>query len=105
MNKYIKTLINANKDANTQIALLEETIADYIIATDKHKANFGNLCIALKGFRMVAEATEAMLINEDVVRSDSGEFYQKIKEETIVPPTTEGAGSDFDADANGIDKK
>lgn len=80
MNPYIKTLIDVNKNATEQIAVLQETISNYAIGTDKDKANFGNLCVAVRGFRMVAEATEAMLINEDVLKAENGEFYQKIKE-------------------------
>lgn len=77
MTEYIKTLINCNKEAVENIAVLEQTIANYPVVGDKAKANYGNLCIALHGFRMVAQATECMLINEDVVKSD-GEYYQKV---------------------------
>ena len=96
--EFIKNLITINKDADASIANIEADIQAFKIDNDKDKANFGNLCVMLRGYRMVADATEAMLINEDVLRSDDGEFYQKI-EDDVVPPTTEDkAGSDYDVD-------
>lgn len=79
---YIKSLIIENKDANTKIKLLEHKISTYVIKDEKSKANYGNLIIVLKGFRMIAEATECMLINEDVLKTENGEFYEKIKTDT-----------------------
>ena len=35
----------------------------------------------LNGFRNIANASEAMLINEEVLKDDNGDFYQKIKDE------------------------
>ena len=96
--EFIKNLITINKDSNASIVNIEADIQAFKISNDKDKANFGNLCVMLRGYRMVADATEAMLINENVLRSDDGEFYQKI-EDDIVPPSTQGkAGSDYDAD-------
>lgn len=80
INKYVKNLIDCNKLANENISELEELINVIEINNDKDKANFGNLCVALRGFRMVSDATEAMLINENVLKSSTGEFYQKIEE-------------------------
>lgn len=79
MNDYIKTLINVNKDATKNIAALESTIQNIIVTTEKDKVNFGNLCIALKGFRMVSEATECLLVNENVLKTEDNEFYSKIE--------------------------
>lgn len=79
MNDYIKTLINVNKDANKNIAALESTIQNITVTTEKDKVNFGNLCIALKGFRMVSEATECLLVNENVLKTEDDEFYAKIE--------------------------
>ena len=94
----IKAIIGVNKLACENIASLQDAINNAEILNDKDKANFGNLCVALRGFRMVADATEAMLINENVLKSEDGEFYQKI-EDDVVPPTTEGKpGSDLDTD-------
>ena len=84
MNDYIKTLINVNKDATKNIAALESTIQNITVTTEKDKVNFGNLCIALKGFRMVSEATECLLINENVLKTEDDEFYVKV--ETEVKP-------------------
>lgn len=79
MNDYIKTLINVNKDATKNIEALESTIQNIIVTTEKDKVNFGNLCIALKGFRMVSEATECLLVNENVLKTEDNEFYSKIE--------------------------
>lgn len=81
MNEYIKTLINVNKDANKNIAALESTIQNITVTTEKDKVNFGNLCIALKGFRMVSEATECLLVNENVLKTEDNEFYVKVDTE------------------------
>ena len=78
MNDYIKTLINANKNAAKNIAALESTIQNITVTTEKDKVNFGNLCIALKGFRMVSEATECLLVNENVLKTEDNEFYVKV---------------------------
>lgn len=101
VNNYIKNLIAINKTSNDSIASLEEVVSEMEIKNDKDKANFGNLCLILKANRIIAEATEAMLINENVLQDDNGNYYQKIEDEPIVPPTTEGKpGSDFDNDTN-----
>lgn len=81
MNDYIKTLINVNKDANKNIDALESTIQNITVTTEKDKVNFGNLCIALKGFRMVSEATECLLVNENVLKTEDNEFYIKVDTE------------------------
>ena len=81
MNDYIKTLINVNKEATKNIAALESTIQNIKVTTEKDKVNFGNLCIALKGFRMVSEATECLLVNENVLKTEDNEFYVKVDTE------------------------
>ena len=81
MNDYIKTLINVNKDATKNIDALESTIQNITVTTEKDKVNFGNLCIALKGFRMVSEATECLLVNENVLKTEDNEFYVKVETE------------------------
>lgn len=96
----IKKLIDVNKYACDNIAGLEDALQNAEVVDEKSKVNFGNLCVALRGFRMVADATEAILINENVLKGDDGNFYQKVEEE--VPTTAEGPGSDFDVDAQKI---
>ena len=81
MNAYIKNLIDVNNEATKNIAALESTIQNMNITTEKDKVNFGNLCIALKGFRMVSEATECLLINENVLKTEDNEFYVKVNTE------------------------
>ncbi len=81
MNAYIKNLIDVNNEATKNIAALESTIQNMNITTEKDKVNFGNLCIALKGFRMVSEATECLLRNENVLKTEDNEFYVKVNTE------------------------
>ena len=81
MNEYIKSLINLNKDVTNHIASLESAIQNIKVTTEKDKINFGNLCIALRGFRMVSEATECLLINENVLKTEDNEFYIKVDTE------------------------
>lgn len=81
MNEYIKTLIEANKNAVSNIAILEATVRDYPVTDEKSKTNFGNLCILLNGYRNVAKATDCLLINENVLKDNDGNYYQKIEDE------------------------
>jgi hypothetical protein len=80
--EFIKNLIEINKDANASIANLEVDAQAIEIKNDKDKANFGNICVMLRGYRMVADASEAMLINENVLKGDDG-FYQKIEDTEV----------------------
>ena len=79
--EFIKNLIDINNDANASIANLEADAKAIKIENDKDKANFGNICVMLRGYRMVADASEAMLINENVLKTDDGDFYQKIEDD------------------------
>ena len=81
VNEYVKNLIDINKIANGIIPQLEGFIKAISVTNDKEKADFGNACIMLNGFRNIANASEAMLINEEVLKDDNGDFYQKIKDE------------------------
>ena len=81
MDMYIKNLIDVNNEATKNIAALESTIQNMNITTEKDKVDFGNLCIALKGFRMVSEATECLLRNENVLKTEDNEFYVKVNTE------------------------
>lgn len=85
MNDYIKTLVEANRDAVSNIAILEATVKDYPVTDEKSKTNFGNLYILLNGYRNVAKATECLLINENVLKDDDGNYYQKIEDEEEAP--------------------
>ena len=87
--EFIKNLIDINNDANASIANLENDAKAIKIENDKDKANFGNICVMLRGYRMVADASEAMLINENVLKTDDGEFYQKIEDEEETVETSD----------------
>ena len=86
MDMNVKGLIKINKFANENISQLENLCADIKIEGDKDKANFGNACVALRGFRMVADATEAMLVNENVLQDEDGNFYQKVEDKEAPAP-------------------
>lgn len=79
MNSYIKNLLETNEQATAAIKCLETTINSIEIKTEKDKANFGNLCIVLKGYRMVAEGTECLLRNENIIKTNDAEYYAKIE--------------------------
>lgn len=79
--KFIKNLIDINEDANKSIVNLEADAQAIEIKDDKDKATFGNICVMLRGYRMIADASEAMLINENVLKGEDGAFYQKIEDE------------------------
>ena len=81
MNEFIKNLINVNKEATKNIVALESVIQNIKVTTEKDKANFGNLCIVLKGFRMVSEGTECLLRNDNVLKTEDNEFYIKVDTE------------------------
>ena len=81
MNKFIKNLISVNKEATKNIIALESAIQNIKVTTEKDKANFGNLCIVLKGFRMVSEGTECLLRNDNVLKTEDNEFYVKVDTE------------------------
>ena len=81
MNEFIKNLISVNKEATKNIIALESVIQNIKVTTEKDKANFGNLCIVLKGFRMVSEGTECLLKNENVLKTEDNEFYVKVDTE------------------------
>lgn len=85
VDNFIKNLITVNKDAVGSIANLETDVQNFKVKSEKDKATFGNLCVMLRGFRMVADATEAMLINENVLRGKNGEFYSKVDLEEEQP--------------------
>ena len=81
MNNYIKNLIQVNKTSKETIASLEEVVTNIKIENDKDKANFGNMCLILKANRIIAEASEAMLVNDNVLQDEDGNYYQKIEDE------------------------
>lgn len=103
---FIKNLIDVNKDATASIVNLEADVRVIEIKNDKDKANFGNLCVMLRGYRMIADASEAMLINENVLKNDNGDFYQKIEDEPDNEPqdTPVGPQDTFEGVGNNANK-
>lgn len=93
MNNYIKTLIEANADAVANIEILENVVKEFPVKDEKTKTNFGNLCILLNGYRNIANATECLLINEDVLKDDDGNYYEKINpDEDIAVKESDNTG-------------
>lgn len=80
----MKEIIEINKLATEYCKKLEATIAEFAPSDNlaKDKADFGNIIVMLKGFRMIKEASEALLYNNDILKSPSGEFYAKIEDES-----------------------
>ena len=94
---YRNFIINQHNNAVRNINDLEKTCANCKITDDKSKAQFGNFCITLKGYRLIADATEAILMNEDILKGEDGCFYEKV-ENTVRVPENSANGSDFDKD-------
>ena len=98
MNKTSRNfIINQHNNAIFNINQLEHTCANFKVTDEKTKTQFGNFCIALHGYRMVADATEAILMNEDILKGDDGCFYEKVDTNIRVPENS-GTGSDIDND-------
>lgn len=81
MDNYIKALIDINKFAVGNIKIFEDYCRTTNVSDEKAKADFGNACICLHGFRDVADATESMLINAGVFKDDNNNFFEKIDTE------------------------
>lgn len=98
MNKKSRDfIINQHNNAIFNIDELETTCAEFKVTDDKTKAQFGNFCVALRGYHMIADATEAILINEDILKGEDGCFYEKVNT-TVRVPENSCKGSDFDND-------
>ena len=95
--KYRNFIINQHNSAVLNINELEKACANYKVTDDKSKAQFGNFCIALKGYRLVADATEAILMNEDIFKGEDDCFYEKI-EDTVKVPENFAKSNCFDKD-------
>ena len=78
MDKILRDIIKENKHAVENVEELKIAINDFEGCDKKGNVTFGNLCILLKGYRMIAEATECILINKGIVKDDNGNFYEKV---------------------------
>lgn len=96
-NKSMNFIIAQHNNAILNIAELEKSCDNINVVDDKTKAQFGNLCVALHGYRMVADATEAILMNEDILKGEDGCFYKKVEESVRVPENS-SKGADCDVD-------
>lgn len=87
MNVFLKTLAQRNKDAKEIISNLEDYVKE--LANDKscNKVEFANTCLALRGYRLVADATDALLVNEGIVIGNDGSYYEKVNIEDETPST------------------
>lgn len=79
MELNIATLIKENRNARETITSLEMTVRE-LTNSEVKNIDFANVCIALKGYRIVEEATAAILINAGVLISGDSRYYSEIDE-------------------------
>lgn len=85
MKMNIKKIIEVNNFVDNEIQALREIIANSKFETEKDRITLGNIWTAFTGFRLVGDALEGLLANEDVVVTVSGNYYQKIDSNTPEP--------------------
>ena len=78
MNEYIKCLIKLNKDSINNITILENILKTVNTETPNGKVEFGYLCVVLESLRTIAFRTEHLLNNNDIIKTEEGDFYSKI---------------------------
>lgn len=80
----VKNFINEAKYVKESINSLE-TIIQELTNEDFNKVDYANLCLCLHGFRSVADALDALLLNRNVLPAPNGEYYQKVEDENENP--------------------
>ena len=82
MDKMVKNIIKEIKEVSAKRSNLEDLLVNYShVETDDHDkdlTNFGNLSIAVHGYKMVETALKCIVLNEGYVEGSDGEFYEKI---------------------------
>lgn len=79
MELNIAALIKENRNARENIISLEMTVRN-LANTQIKNVDFANVCIALKGYRIVEEATAAILVNAGVLITDDNRYFSEIEE-------------------------
>lgn len=85
MKMNIKKIIEVNNFVDNEIQALREIIANSKFETEKDRINLGNFWTAFTGFRLVSDAVEGLLANEDVVVTVDGNYYRKIDSSALEP--------------------
>ena len=82
MDKMVKNIIKEIKEVSAKRNNLEDLLVNYShVETDDHEkdlTNFGNLSIAVHGYKMVETALRCIVLNEGYIEDNDGEFYEKI---------------------------
>ena len=82
MDKMVKNIIKEIKEVSAKRSNLEDLLVNYShVETDDHEkdlTNFGNLSIAVHGYKMVETALRCIVLNEGYIEDNDGEFYEKI---------------------------
>jgi hypothetical protein len=82
MDKMIKNIVKEIKAVSAKRSNLEDLLVNYShVETKDHEkdlTNFGNLSIAVHGYKMVETALRCIVLNEGFIEDNDGEFYEKI---------------------------
>ena len=82
MDKMVKNIVKEIKEVSAKRSNLEDLLLNYShVETDDHEkdlTNFGNLSIAVHGYKMVETALRCIVLNEGYIEDNDGEFYEKI---------------------------
>ena len=82
MDKMVKNSVKEIKEVSAKRSNLEDLLINYShVETDDHEkdlTNFGNLSIAVHGYKMVETALRCIVLNEGYIEDNDGEFYEKI---------------------------
>ena len=82
MDKMVKNIVKEIKEVSAKRNNLEDLLVNYShVETNDHEknlTNFGNLSIAVHGYKMVETALRCIVLNEGYIEDNNGEFYEKI---------------------------
>lgn len=98
MNKMVKNIVKEIKEVSAKRSNLEDLLVNYShVETDDHEkdlTNFGNLSIAVHGYKMVETALRCIVLNEGYIEDNDGEFYEKINVDDDTEETSTDASGD-----------
>lgn len=99
MDKMVKNIVKEIKEISAKRSNLEDLLVNYShVETDDHEkdlTNFGNLSIAVHGYKMVETALRCIVLNEGYIEDNDGEFYEKIN---VDDDNTEETSTDASGD-------
>lgn len=98
MDKMVKNIVKEIKEVSVKRSNLEDLLLNYShVETDDHEkdlTNFGNLSIAVHGYKMVETALRCIVLNEGYIEDNDGEFYEKINVDDDTEETSTDASGD-----------